>query len=81
MVKELKRRTANSIGLRSIHPAHVECTLQMREVLWIARTSSGRASKESGRSEIRPQKAIAKSAYRRLRVRRDSATHFCRLRT
>jgi hypothetical protein len=48
MVNELKRRTANSIGLRSIHPAHVECTLQTREVLWIARTSSGRASKESG---------------------------------
>ena len=37
MVKELKRRTAKSIELRSIDPAHVECTLQVREVLWIAR--------------------------------------------
>jgi len=37
MVKELKRRTAKSIELRSIDPAHGECTLQVREVLWIAR--------------------------------------------
>jgi phage repressor protein C with HTH and peptisase S24 domain len=37
MVKELKRRTAKSIELRSIDPAHVECTLQVREVSWIAR--------------------------------------------
>ena len=37
MVKELKRRTAKSIELRSIDPTHLECTLQVREVLWIAR--------------------------------------------
>jgi phage repressor protein C with HTH and peptisase S24 domain len=37
MVKELKRRTAKSIELRSIDPAQGECTLQVREVLWIAR--------------------------------------------
>ena len=36
-MKELKRRTAKSIELRSIDPAHVERTLQVREVLWIAR--------------------------------------------
>ena len=37
MVKELKRRTAKSIELRSINPAHAERTLTMREVLWMAR--------------------------------------------
>jgi phage repressor protein C with HTH and peptisase S24 domain len=37
MVKELKRKTAKSIELRSINPSHAERTLPMREVLWIAR--------------------------------------------
>ncbi|MEA2902617.1 MAG: hypothetical protein QOG83_3182 [Alphaproteobacteria bacterium] len=37
MVKELKRRTAKSIELRSINPAHAERTLSVRDVLWIAR--------------------------------------------
>ena len=37
MVKELKRRTAKSIELRSINPAHAERTLPLRDVLWIAR--------------------------------------------
>jgi phage repressor protein C with HTH and peptisase S24 domain len=37
MVKELKRRTAKSLELRSINPEHKERTLPMRDVLWIAR--------------------------------------------
>jgi phage repressor protein C with HTH and peptisase S24 domain len=37
MVRELKRRTARTIELRPIDPAHVECAFQMRDVLWIAR--------------------------------------------
>jgi phage repressor protein C with HTH and peptisase S24 domain len=37
MVKELKRRTAKSIELDSINPAHKERTLAVRDVLWIAR--------------------------------------------
>jgi phage repressor protein C with HTH and peptisase S24 domain len=37
MVKELKRRTAKSIELRSINPAHKERTLSVRDVLFIAR--------------------------------------------
>jgi phage repressor protein C with HTH and peptisase S24 domain len=37
MVKELKRKTAKSIELRSINPQHAERSLPMREVLWIAR--------------------------------------------
>src|ERR1041385_8875751 len=37
MVKELKRRTAKSVELRSINPAHKERTLPVRDVLWIAR--------------------------------------------
>ena len=37
MVKELKRRTAKSIELRSVNPEHKERTLSLREVLWIAR--------------------------------------------
>jgi phage repressor protein C with HTH and peptisase S24 domain len=37
MVKELKRRTARTIELRSIDPAHDERTLPVRDVLWIAR--------------------------------------------
>ena len=37
MVKELKRRTARTIELRSINPAHDERTLLVRDVLWIAR--------------------------------------------
>jgi phage repressor protein C with HTH and peptisase S24 domain len=36
-VKELKRRTAKSIELRSINPAHAERTIPVRDVLWIAR--------------------------------------------
>jgi phage repressor protein C with HTH and peptisase S24 domain len=37
MVKELKRRTAKSIELRSINPEHAERTLPMRDVVWMAR--------------------------------------------
>ena len=37
MVKELKRRTARLIELRSINPEHKERSLPTREVLWIAR--------------------------------------------
>ena len=37
MVKELKRRTARTIELRSIDPAHDERTLTVRDVAWIAR--------------------------------------------
>ena len=37
MVKELKRRTAKTIELRSLNPAHNERTLPVRDVLWIAR--------------------------------------------
>jgi phage repressor protein C with HTH and peptisase S24 domain len=37
IVKELKRRTAKSIELRSLNPAHEGRTLPMRDVLWIAR--------------------------------------------
>lgn len=37
MVKELKRRTARTIELRSIDPTHAERTLPVRDVLWIAR--------------------------------------------
>ncbi len=37
MVKELKRRSAKAIELRSLNPAHAERTLPLREVDWIAR--------------------------------------------
>jgi phage repressor protein C with HTH and peptisase S24 domain len=37
MVKELKRKTAKSIELRSINPAHTDRSLLTRDVLWIAR--------------------------------------------
>jgi phage repressor protein C with HTH and peptisase S24 domain len=37
MVKELKRRSAKSIELLSINPAHKERTLPIRDVMWIAR--------------------------------------------
>lgn len=37
MVKELKRRSAKSIELRSLNPDHGERTLALKEVLWIAR--------------------------------------------
>jgi phage repressor protein C with HTH and peptisase S24 domain len=37
MIKELKRRTARTIELRSFDPARVECTVEVRELLWIAR--------------------------------------------
>jgi phage repressor protein C with HTH and peptisase S24 domain len=36
-VKELKRRTARTVELRSIEPAPTERTLSARDVLWIAR--------------------------------------------
>jgi len=37
MVKELKRRTAKSVELLSINPAHKERTLPIRDVMWMAR--------------------------------------------
>jgi len=37
MAKELKRRTAKSIELRSLNPAHAERTLGVDDVLWMAR--------------------------------------------
>jgi len=37
LVKELKRRTAKTIELRSIDPAQSDRTLALRDVLWIAR--------------------------------------------
>jgi phage repressor protein C with HTH and peptisase S24 domain len=37
LVNELKRRTARTIELRSIDPAHGERTLPVRDVMWIAR--------------------------------------------
>ncbi len=37
MVKELKRRTAKTIELRSVNPEHAERTLPVRDVVWIAR--------------------------------------------
>jgi phage repressor protein C with HTH and peptisase S24 domain len=37
MVKELKRRTAKTIELRSINAAHGDRSLSVRDVLWIAR--------------------------------------------
>ena len=36
-VEELRRRTAKTIELRAINPPHPERTLQVRDVLWIAR--------------------------------------------
>jgi phage repressor protein C with HTH and peptisase S24 domain len=36
-VKELKRRTARTVELRSIEPAPTERTISARDVLWIAR--------------------------------------------
>ena len=37
MVKELKRRTAKAIELKSVNPEHKERSFTTREVLWIAR--------------------------------------------
>jgi phage repressor protein C with HTH and peptisase S24 domain len=37
MAKELKRRTAKSIELRSLNPEHTDRTLPAAEILWIAR--------------------------------------------
>ena len=37
MAKELKRRTAKSIELRSFNPAHAERTLSVDDVVWMAR--------------------------------------------
>jgi phage repressor protein C with HTH and peptisase S24 domain len=37
MVKELKRRTAKTLELQSLNPAHVDRTLAAGEVEWIAR--------------------------------------------
>jgi phage repressor protein C with HTH and peptisase S24 domain len=36
-VKELKRRTSKTIELRALNPSHEERTLQLTDVLWIAR--------------------------------------------
>jgi phage repressor protein C with HTH and peptisase S24 domain len=37
LVKELKRRTAKTIELRSLNPEHPERVLSDRDVLWVAR--------------------------------------------
>lgn len=37
MAKELRRRTAKTIELRSLNPAHPDRTLAVAEVVWIAR--------------------------------------------
>jgi phage repressor protein C with HTH and peptisase S24 domain len=37
LVKELKRRTAKTIELRSIDPTQGDRNLALRDVLWIAR--------------------------------------------
>jgi phage repressor protein C with HTH and peptisase S24 domain len=37
MVKELKRRTAKTLELQSLHPNHVDRTLAAADVAWIAR--------------------------------------------
>jgi phage repressor protein C with HTH and peptisase S24 domain len=37
MVKELRRKTAKSIELRSLNPDHVDRTLSTADVVWIAR--------------------------------------------
>ena len=37
MVKELKRRTAKSIELRSLNPPHQSARCRCADVLWIAR--------------------------------------------
>ena len=38
MAKELKRKTAKTVELRSINPDHAERTLTTEEVAWIARS-------------------------------------------
>ena len=37
MVKELKRRTAKSIELRSLNAAHADRTIAAADLLWVAR--------------------------------------------
>ena len=37
MVKELKRRTAKTLELQSLNPAHADRTLDAGDVEWIAR--------------------------------------------
>ena len=37
MVKELKRKTAKTIELKSLNTAHGDRTLSMSDVIWIAR--------------------------------------------
>jgi phage repressor protein C with HTH and peptisase S24 domain len=37
MVKELRRKTTKSIELRSLNSEHRDRTLQMSDVLWVAR--------------------------------------------
>jgi phage repressor protein C with HTH and peptisase S24 domain len=37
MVKELKRRTAKSIELRSLNAAHADRTIAASDLLWVAR--------------------------------------------
>jgi len=41
MAKELKRRTAKSIELRSFNPTQAERTLAVDDVLWMARHRLG----------------------------------------
>jgi phage repressor protein C with HTH and peptisase S24 domain len=37
MAKELKRRNAKSIELRSLNPQHTKRTLSVNDVVWVAR--------------------------------------------
>ena len=37
MAKELKRKTAKTLELKSLNPEHVDRMLAAEEVLWIAR--------------------------------------------
>jgi phage repressor protein C with HTH and peptisase S24 domain len=37
MAKELKRRTARSVELRSLNPDHPDRTVPLPEVTWLAR--------------------------------------------
>ena len=37
MAKELKRKTAKTLELRSLNTAHGERTLSMDDVLWVSR--------------------------------------------
>jgi phage repressor protein C with HTH and peptisase S24 domain len=61
MAKELKRRTAKSIELRSLNPPHAERTLAVDDVLWIARImwASQYACPKGNRSDKTMRKARA----------------------